>query len=64
MNWNKLKEKFPNSNLKIREFFNKDKTREGRFLIEAFLKTKGYNCKLGFIQDLKHYEANNRERRL
>tara|TARA_R110002153_G_scaffold47733_1_gene134759 strand:+ start:594 stop:770 length:177 start_codon:yes stop_codon:yes gene_type:complete len=52
----KLKEKFPNSEKEIREFYNKTNIKEGRNLIESFLISKNYKIKLGFINELKNYE--------
>jgi hypothetical protein len=56
MNWNKLAEKFPNSEKEIREFNNKKNIKDNRNLIESFLISKDYKIKLGFINELKNYE--------
>ena len=56
MNWNKLKEKFPKSEKEIREFKNKTNIDDGMTLIQSFLKTKGFNISLGFINELRDYE--------
>lgn len=62
MNWSKLKEKFPKSEIEIREHYNKTRIEDGRSLINSFLISKGYNVKLGFIDFLKDYESIKTER--
>lgn len=56
MNWKKLKERFPNSEREIREFFNKSNISDSRTIINQFLISKGYNINYGFIHQLKNYE--------
>ena len=56
MNWIKLKEKFPNSEKEIREFYNNSVIKDSRLILECFLKSKGYSCGLTFITELKEYE--------
>ena len=56
MNWIKLKEKFPNSEKEIREFYNNSVVKDSRIVLNNFLKTKGYNMEFTFIDKLKNYE--------
>lgn len=56
MNWKKLKEKFPNSEPKIREYFYKTEIKDSRKLINSFLESKGYSIKIGFLNQLNDYE--------
>lgn len=56
MDWIKLKERFPNSHQEIREYFLEKQIQDGTILIQEFLKTKGYNIRIGFIKELKDYE--------
>jgi len=58
MNWNKLKDKFPNSYDDVREHLHKTNIKDSRFLLESFLESKGYKIGFGFIQQLKDYEKN------
>ena len=57
MDWIKLKIKFPNSELEIREHLEKTKIKDSRLLIEDFLNTKGFDIKYGFIKELRIYES-------
>lgn len=56
MNWKKLKERFPNSEPKIREHLSKTRIKDSRSLINHFLESKGYNVTMGFITQLEDYE--------
>lgn len=56
MNWIKLKETFPNSEPEIREHQGKTGIKSSYFLIQDFLKSKGYKIDQGFIRQLKEYE--------
>tara|TARA_R110000850_G_scaffold275783_1_gene415795 strand:- start:84 stop:275 length:192 start_codon:yes stop_codon:yes gene_type:complete len=56
MNWKKLKEKFPKSEIEIREHFLKTDISCGRALINNFLESKGYTTTAGFINELRQYE--------
>lgn len=59
MNWIKLKEKFPNSEPEIREHLEKTGINSSYYLIQDFLKSKGYKIGQGFIRQLKEYEKSN-----
>ena len=56
MNWKKLKERFPNSEPKIREHLFKTGIKDSRNLINDFLESKGYAIGMGFITQLEDYE--------
>lgn len=62
MNWEKLKERFPNSEPEIREHLSKTGIKDSRSLINSFLESKGYFLGHGFIKALTDYEKrfNNR----
>lgn len=56
MNWKKLKERFPNSEPKIREHLCRTGIKDSRSLINDFLESKGYTVTMGFITQLEDYE--------
>jgi hypothetical protein len=56
MNWKKLKERFPNSEIQIREHLSITKIQDSRNLINNFLESKGYVIGFGFIKALTDYE--------
>ena len=55
MNWNKLKEKYPNSYNEIREFSIAN-NKNGSECFNRFLDSKGYLNNLLRINQLKDYE--------
>ena len=57
MNWIKLKQKFPKSEIEIREFYLKSKNKDARFVLNSFLESKGYFVGFTFINQLKNYES-------
>ena len=61
MNWNKLKENYPNSEKELRVFSEDKKLNnsfDSKILIENYLKTKGFDIVNSFIKQLKENESN------
>ena len=56
MNWVKLKEKFPNSEKEIREWYDNSTVKDAKTILEMFLRSKGFDIRLSFIYELKEYE--------
>ena len=56
MNWKKLKEKFPNSEQEIREWYDNSTVKDAKTVLEMFLRKKGFDIRLSFIYELKEYE--------
>ena len=62
MNWYKLKQKFPFSEIEIREHSKNTKASDSRAIIENYLESKGYNIKHGFIHALRIRELDLEQR--